>query len=139
MKSSLRWLPATLVLLLTTACGCDSSPDQRDALETDDLVGAWRSQIRFNSGALAAVKDLEFMYAFNGGGTLTESSNYDGAPPVPPAYGVWRKIGPHQFEAKYAFYATKAPGSFEDIAKGGGWSPSGHGVLLEQITLSGDG
>ena len=37
------------------------------------------------------MKDLEFMYVFNVGGTMTASSNYDGAPPVPPAYGVWRR------------------------------------------------
>jgi hypothetical protein len=40
------------------------------------------------------------MYVFNTGGTMTESSNYDGAPPVPPAYGVWRSVGPNEFEAK---------------------------------------
>ena len=138
MKRAIRWLPATLVLLLTTACGEASAPAQGDALATDDLAGAWRTRIQFKSGAFASVKDLEFMVAFNAGGTLTESSNYDAAPPVPPAYGVWRKTGPHQFEAKYEFYATKAPGSFDDIAKGGGWLPGGRGVLTERITLSGD-
>jgi hypothetical protein len=51
---------------------------------------------------------------------------------------VWRRNGPHQFEAKYLFFVTKSPGTFEDIAKGGGWSPSGYGVLSEKITLSGD-
>src|SRR5207253_864595 len=81
----------------------------------------------------------EFMYVFNAGGTMTESSNYDGAPPVPPAYGVWKKSGPRQFEAKYTFYVTKAPGTFEDIAKGGGWSPAGRGDFIEKITLSDDG
>ena len=70
---------------------------------------------------------------------MTESSNYDASPPVPPAYGVWKKIKPRQFEAKYAFYIMKAPTGFEDIAKGGGWSPAGHGVFVEKITLSEDG
>ena len=79
------------------------------------------------------------MYVFNAGGTLTESSNYDGAPPVPPAYGVWKQSGPRKFEATYSFYMTKAPGTFDDIAKGGGWSPAGRGVLTEKITLSDDG
>ena len=79
------------------------------------------------------------MYVFNAGGTVTESSNYDGSPPVPPAYGLWRKSGPRQFEAKYTFFVTRAPGNFEDIAKGGGWAPSGHGVLTENVTLSEDG
>jgi hypothetical protein len=116
--------------LLPTACG-----DSR----RDDLVGAWRSQIQFGSGAFAQVKDLEFMYVFNAGGTLTESSNYDGAPPVPPAYGTWRRVGPTRFEAKYAFYATRAPATFDAIANGGGWSPAGHGELTEHITMSDDG
>ena len=129
-SSTRRVLTIVLSASLATACG-----DSR----RDDLVGAWRSQIQFGSGAFAGVKDLEFMYVFNAGGTLTESSNYDGAPPVPPAYGTWRRIGPHQFEAKYAFYATRAPATFDDIANGGGWSPAGHGELTEHITLSDDG
>lgn len=107
--------------------------------ERASLVGAWRSQVLFSGGALAGMKDLEFMYVFNAGGTLTESSNYDGAPPVPPAYGVWRKIGPRRFEARYVFYSTRAPETFADIAKGGGWQPSGRGVLTESITLADDG
>ena len=65
------------------------------------------------------------MYVFNLGGTMTESSNYDASPPVPPAYGIWRKVGPRQFEAKYEFYVTKPPAAFEEIAKGGGWGPGG--------------
>jgi hypothetical protein len=117
---------------LATACGGNTS-------RHDDLVGAWRSQIRFGSGAFAQVKDLEFMYVFNAGGTLTESSNYDGAPPVPPAYGTWRRRAPHQFEATYAFYATRAPANLEDITSGGGWLPAGRGELTETITLSDDG
>ena len=105
----------------------------------NDLSGAWRAEIKFGSGVFAGINDLEFMYVFNAGGTLTESSNYDAAPPVPPAYGVWRSTGPHQFEAKYAYYATKAPASFDDIAKGAGWMPAGHGELIEKITVSDDG
>ena len=140
MKTSRWWVLATFsILLLAPACGDPPSPSTDASLERDNLVGAWRSKIRFNGGALAEIKDLEFLYAFNLGGTMTESSNYDGAPPVPPAYGVWRKNGPHQFEAKYMFYVTTPPDTFEDIAKGGGWSPSGYGVLTENVTLSEDG
>jgi hypothetical protein len=102
------------------------------------LVGAWRSSVQFETGAFAAIKDLEFMYVFNAGGTLTESSNYDGAPPVPPAYGVWRQVGPGEFEAKYEYYAT-APSPPEVFKGGGGWIPSGRGVFTERITLSSDG
>jgi hypothetical protein len=140
VKTSIWWLLTTLsTLLMATACGVAPSPWTGESSERDSLVGAWRSQIRFSGGAFVEMKDLEFMYVFNAGGTMTESSNYDGAPPVPPAYGAWKKSGPRQFEAKYTFYVTKAPGTFEDIAKGGGWSPTGHGVFTEKITLSEDG
>ena len=46
---------------------------------------------------------------------------------------------PREFEAKYAFYTTKAPSTFEDVAKGGGWEPSGYGILAEKITVAEDG
>src|SRR6266850_2244630 len=103
------------------------------------LVGAWRGKVRFTSGAFAETKDLEFMYVFNQGGTMTESSNYDASPPVPPAYGIWRKVGNKEYEAKYEFYVTKPPTSFDEIVKGGGWGPAGRGIFVERITLSADG
>jgi len=120
-----------LTLLLTT--GCTPAP------ATPPLAGAWRSSIQFSSGPFAAMKGLEFMYVFNAGGTLTESSNYDEAPPVPPAYGVWREVAPNQFEAKYQFYVTLLPARFEDLSGGGGWQPGGRGEFLEKIRLSVDG
>ena len=80
-----RAVLAVLTVLLLTA-GCTANPPGQQA----PVVGAWRSKVQFETGALAGIKDLEFLYVFNAGGTLTESSNYDGAPPVPPAYGVWR-------------------------------------------------
>jgi hypothetical protein len=104
-----------------------------------DLAGEWRAQLQFSSGAFVSMKDLEFMYSFNQGGTMTESSNYDASPPVPPAYGIWRKVGPKEFEAKYEFYVTKPPAKFDEIAKGGGWGLAGRGVFVEHITLSDDG
>ena len=102
------------------------------------LVGAWRSTIQFENGAFASIRNLEFMYVFNAGGTLTESSNYDGAPPVPPAYGVWREVGPNEFEAKYEYFAT-APSARDEFLKGAGWLPSGRGIFTERIELSPDG
>jgi hypothetical protein len=127
-------LPLCAVISLFTA-GCSSvSVDESSA-----LVGPWRGHVQFTDGAFAAVKDLEFMYTFNAGGTMTESSNYDGAPPVPPAYGAWRKIGEKKYEAKYSFYWTKPPVNFDEIAKGNGWAPGGHGVLTQEITVSADG
>jgi len=103
------------------------------------LAGVWHGKVQFSSGAFSVVKDLETQYAFHADGTMNESSNYDGAPPVPPAYGIWRKIKPRQYEAKYEFFATQAPQSFDDIRNGGGWLPAGKGVIIETITLSDDG
>jgi hypothetical protein len=139
MKISMCRLIALSTVLITAACGDARQPQSGASPEPDPLVGAWRTQMRFSGGAFVDMKDLEFMYVFNAGGTMTESSNYDGAPPVPPAYGVWKKIGPRQYELKYAFYVTKAPATFDDIAKGGGWAPAGMGVFTEKITLSDDG
>jgi hypothetical protein len=104
-----------------------------------DLAGEWRAQLQFTTGAFAPIKDLEFMYVFNQGGTMTESSNYDASPPVPPAYGIWRKVSDKEFEAKYEFYVTKPPANFDEIAKAGGWGPAGRGIFVERITLSADG
>jgi hypothetical protein len=55
------------------------------------------------------------------------------------AYGIWRKIGTRQYEAKYEFYATKPPANFEEITKGAGWGVAGRGVFMERITASADG
>ena len=106
---------------------------------SDNLAGAWRGKVQFATGAFAEVKDLEFMYAFAADGTLTESSNYDAAPPVPPAYGVWKKVGVRKYEAKYQFYQSKAVSSADELVKGGGWAPAGYGTLTQKITLSADG
>ena len=120
--------------LLATGCiATSSSRTNNDS--SNNLAG----ESSLKTGAFSTIKELEFMYVFNAGGTMTESSNYDASPPAPPAYGVWRRIKPGQFEAQYAFYITKAPAGFEDIAKGGGWPPAGHGVFVEKITLSEDG
>jgi hypothetical protein len=126
-------LVAILVTLSVAACG----RGEREA--PDPLVGAWRGDVQFSSGGLATTKDLEFMYVFNAGGTMTESSNYDGSPPVPPAYGSWRRLTPRRYEATYLYYWTRPPASFDEIAKGNGWTPGGHGVLSQEIALSTDG
>jgi len=120
-----------LVLLLAVGCSSNNAPT------APLLVGAWRSSIQFEAGAFAEIKDLEFLYAFHSDGTLTESSNHDAAPPVPPAYGVWRAVGPNEFEARYEFYTTK-PSDPEALRNGAGWIPSGRGVLTERIKLSDD-
>jgi hypothetical protein len=105
----------------------------------DDLAGAWRGAMQFTSGAFAETKDLELMYAFAAGGTMTESSNYDAMPPVPPAYGVWRKVGARKYEAKYQFFQTKAVTSADELVRGGGWAPNGYGILTQTFTLAADG
>lgn len=122
-------------VLLTISFSCSEQKNP----QTDDLVGAWKGEVQFKTGAFAEFKDLEFMWVFNAGGTMTESSNYDGAPPVPPAYGIWKKTGDRQFEARYEFYWTNVPAVFEDITKGGGFTPGGYGILSEKIILSEDG
>ena len=132
-------LSLVVVALLGVAGRPQPKPPAVSAPASPELLGQWRAQLQFTSGAFAAIKDLEFMYVFNSGGTMTESSNYDGAPPVPPAYGIWRNNGPKQFAVKYEFYVTKAPAAFEEISKGGGWGPAGRGVFVERITLSDDG
>jgi len=122
-----------VLFMVTFSCG------EHKSLQTDELIGAWKGKVQFRTGAFAEVKDLEFMWVFNNGGTMTESSNYDGAPPMPPAYGIWKKISDRQYEARYEFYFTKIPASFEDITKAGGFAPAGYGILTEKITLSDDG
>jgi len=132
-------LPKSAALLFTISlvASCATHPSAKSS--DIDLTGAWRSKVQFSSGAFAAIKDLEFMYAFNASGTMTESSNYDSVPPVPPAYGVWKRTGVREFEAIYVFYSTKPPGKLEDITGGGGWLPSGRGVLIEKIVIGPDG
>ena len=128
MKPSFTYAAALTLLSLSAACTRETAVP---------LVGAWRSTIQFDTGAFAEIEDLEFMYVFNAGGTLTESSNYDGAPPVPPAYGAWKALGPNVFEARYEFFST-APAEADAFAKAAGWLPSGRGVLTERIELSTD-
>jgi hypothetical protein len=128
------------VLAITMLAGAMPGASLAQAAKgSDDLAGAWRGAMQFTSGAFAETKDLELMYAFAEGGTMTESSNYDAMPPVPPAYGVWRKVGPGKYEAKYQFFQTKPVSSADELVKGGGWTTNGYGVLTQTFTLSADG
>ena len=61
--------------LLATGCAVTSSAPAHAGSGSDSLVGAWRGKVQFKTGGFPAVKDLEFMYVFNAGGTMTESSN----------------------------------------------------------------
>lgn len=135
----------SLVLLLSAVlllAGCRSglSPQAGVSSEGGTLVGAWRSKIGFRSGPLAGMKDLEFLYAYAAGGTMTESSNYDeAANSSPPAYGIWRATGQRTFETKYLFFTTREPGPDDHAPKSSDWLPAGYGVLTETIMLSDDG
>ena len=136
-RFTLLMLSAVLVI---TGCGNGQSSQMRVSADRGMLVGAWRAKIAFRSGPLAGMKDLEFLYAYNAGGTMTESSNYDeAANSSPPAYGVWKQIHGATFETKYVFYTTKAPGPGDGAPNTSDWWPAGHGVLTETITLSDDG
>ncbi len=136
----MRFHASALALLAFILAACSpSSSAESTKPAVSPLVGAWQSNVTFTTGAFATMKDLRFLYSYNAGGTMTESSNYDGSPPVPPAYGVWREVGPNKFEAKYIFYVTKPPAALKEITSGGGWMPTGHGVLTETITLGADG
>ena len=133
----------TLLMLsavsIITGCEKGQSSPMSGSADRDMLVGAWRSKIVFRSGALAEMKDLEFLYAYNAGGTMTESSNYDeAANSSPPAYGLWKQIAPKRFQTKYVYYTTQRPGPGNG-AGNSDWWPAGHGVLTETITLSADG
>lgn len=125
-----------LALCASAAPGNGAAPHGRSS---DNLAGSWQGHVQFSSGAFAQVKDLDFMYVFGADGTMLESANYDSAPPVPPAYGVWRKLSARHYEAKYRFYLSRAVTSAEELIKGGGWAPDGYGVLTQSITLAADG
>lgn len=121
----------------STVSGCSDANSQQQPRSSAvaPLVGAWRTQVQFKGGALADLHDLEIMYSFNEGGTLTQSSNYDGTPPVPPGYGLWRQTGPRTFELKYASYA---PAKFVKAGRKAAWVPSGRGLYTETLQLSAD-
>ncbi len=123
-----------IILLFSVLFSCNENKN-----DTDNIVGAWKGKVQFKTGAFAEIKDWEFMWVFNNGGTMTESSNYDGVPPTPPAYGIWRKTGDKQYEARYEFFVNIVPASFEELVKAGGFPPAGYGVLSEKIILSEDG
>ena len=128
------------LLLLIAFIQCSACSQGSDKPGDDDsLLGAWRSNVEFDTGTLASMKGFEFMYVFNSGGTMTESSNFDAAPPVPPAYGIWRPLGKDKYEAQYEFFITRPPTSTEAQAGVVGWLPGGRGVLVEEITVSADG
>ena len=123
-------LPLPLFALLVSCT-------QDRPIERHGMVGAWRSSIAVSSGVLAEAKGLEFMYVFHNYGTMTESSNYDAAPPVPPAYGVWRPAGAGRIESTYEFFTT-ARRDADDAKAGAGWFPSGRGVITEVIQVDPD-
>ncbi len=105
----------------------------------DNLVGAWQGKLQFTSGAFAENQGSRVYVRLQRRGTMTESSNYDAAPPVPPAYGAWKKVGLRKYEAKYHFFQSKPVTTADELIKGGGWAPDGYGILAQKMTLSADG
>ena len=141
MNQRIRFLSVALSAGVVVA-GCANTPASQTSSSSDasSLSGAWRSKISFRTGAFAPVKDLEFLYAYDAGGTMTESSNYDeAANSTPPAYGAWKQTGPGKFETKYLFFMTQPPDPHAGQPAGGDWWPAGHGELTETIVLSADG
>ena len=128
-------ITALSVVLILFTFSCMKQAENR----TENLVGAWKGKVQFNTGVYAEIKDFEFMYVFNSGGTMTESSNYDGVPPTPPAYGIWKKAGEKEYETHYEFYWNNVPNTYVELVKAGGFTNAGYGVLSEKITLSDDG
>jgi hypothetical protein len=134
--ASKSWqLLVMIAVVLCAACSQGSDTPGNGV----SLIGAWRSNVEFHSGALASIQGFEFMYVFNSGGTMTESSNYDAAPPVPPAYGIWKSLGKDEYEAKYEFFITRAPNTAEASTGAVGWLPGGRGLLMETIKVAADG
>lgn len=131
-----------LLLAATSACTVSACSEAISGSESKagalaPIQGAWRTKVQFRGGALSDLHDLEFMYSFNAGGTLTQSSNYDGTPPVPPGYGVWRQTGARTFELKYSFYE---PAKFiKRRGRAAAWVPGGRGLYTETLELSADG
>jgi len=125
-----------LLALALGTLGCAHAPT---ATSLPALVGAWRSSVHFDAGPFATLGDLEFLFVFNAGGTLTESSNYDAVPPVAPAYGGWDQTGPGEFVARYEFFVTRPPQKLDELTTGGGWMPDGRGIFDERFRVSADG
>ncbi len=133
-------LAAALAVVVFTGCASRPGPAPGAAADADQLVGAWRTRITFQGGALAEMQGLEFLSVYNAGGTMTESSNYDEASnSSPPAYGAWKQTGPGRYETRYVFWTTQAAGPGEGARGNSDWWPAGHGVLTESITLAADG
>ena len=139
MKKQRAYFSIILTVLFVVMILSTFSCTKRSESRKENLVGAWKGKVQFNTGVYTEIKDFEFMYVFNSGGTMTESSNYDGVPPTPPAYGIWKKTGEKEYEARYEFYWNNVPASYEELIKAGGFSNAGYGVLSEIITLSDDG
>jgi hypothetical protein len=108
--------------------------------EPDDrwgLLGAWRARVTIDSGPLAGIP-FQFLVTYAAGGGMVESSNFDEATPVPPAYGSWVATGPWTFRSTYVFFTTNPP-SDPGTLPTAGWAFSGSGKLREQITIAHDG
>jgi hypothetical protein len=73
---------------------------------------------------------------YSAGGGMMESSNFDAAPPVPPAYGSWATSVDGGFRSTYVFFTTEA---VDRLDAGAGWEFSGSGKFREAITVGPNG
>ncbi|MFN8547125.1 MAG: hypothetical protein U0527_03925 [Candidatus Eisenbacteria bacterium] len=127
--------PQLLLSAIVAVSGCTPSAMSGS---NDDLAGAWRSSVHFDSGDFAGLSDLEFLYAFNSGGTMTESSNYDAVPPVAPAYGVEARR-PGRIRRAIRVLRDQGADEGRGFVAGAGWNPIGRGRFDEHIQVSADG
>jgi hypothetical protein len=98
------------------------------------LEGAWRVQVTVESGPFRGSQ--QFLVMYSAGGGMVESSNFDEAPPVPPAYGSWVASGESGFRSTYVFFTTEA---VDRLDAGAGWEFSGSGKFRESITVGPSG
>lgn len=125
----MRRLGVIGVLVALAVAGCAKSNNASKTAPS--LEGGWRAHVGFTSGPLKGVP-FQFLITYAAGGGMVESSNFDEAPPVPPAYGSWGRTGTNTFKSSYVFWTTKAAGAQ-------GWTFSGSGVLDETISLDATG
>lgn len=142
-EASVRLGFALALVALLAACTAQAPGGIEPASNNSpppSIMGAWRASVAVRSGALATTRDRQFHYVFHAVRAVNRSANYDAAPVVPPAYGVWRPVAGAGtvFEAKSEFFTT-AVSPQDQFQAGAGWLPPGRVVFTERITVAPDG
>jgi hypothetical protein len=118
--------PGRVILLAVSITGPTGAPA--------GLEGGWRVQVTIETGPFTGSQ--QYLMVYSAGGGMIESSNFDSAPPVPPAYGSWLASGESSFRSTYVFFTTEPVDQLDAAA---GWDFSGSGKFRESITLSSSG